>query len=251
VSNEAASWRIPPHELSFPSNRIDIWRVCLESSNLSESDLAGILSPDEDDRASRFHFDEDRKRFARCRVALRIILGHYLDMHPAEIRFRYEKDGKPEIANAQDSRGLRFNIANSCGLALIAVSSGRALGVDVEKVRPKLDCVEIALRVFSDREVRAFLSLPENKRQRAFFACWTRKEALLKATGKGLAYSLADFSVSVDPDGPAEVCELKENLGGAGRWFLTDLHPGEGYIGALALEGPSCSIETWCWDELY
>lgn len=247
MSNEAGLWQAAPIGLTFPSDRIDIWRLCLDSLESPEPDFSGILSPDESARASRFHFEDDRKRFVRCRIGLRTLLGSYLDIPPAEIRFRHGSNGKPEIADLEDSRGLRFNVANSHSLALIAFSSGRAIGVDIEQVRPALQYVEIARRFFSVREVQALFALPANKRQQAFFACWTRKEAFLKATGKGLSYPLSEFSVSVDPDGPAELREVGGNPDAVTHWSLADVRPAEGYVGTLAFEGAPCRIERWCW----
>ena len=165
-------------------------------------------------------------------------------MPPGEICFRYENNGKPEIATPQDSRGLRFNVSHSGGLALIAVvGSGRGIGVDVEMIRPRLDFLDIAKHFFSTREVQAILKVCENKRQEAFIACWTRKEAFLKATGVGMSYSLSEFSVTVDPIGPAGLCEVRGNSDIVNRWFLADILPGEGYRGALACEGGCCRIE--------
>ena len=247
MSSAAATWKTAPASVDFPSDRIDIWQVCLDSFESPEPDFSGILSQDEVARASRFHFENDRRRFVRCRIALRVLLGSYLDVPPAAIRFRYGSNGKPEIAGLQDSRALRFNVTNSRRLALIAFSSGRAIGVDIEQVRPAPECVEIARRFFSDREVQALFALPANKRQQAFFACWTRKEAFLKATGKGLSYPLSEFSVSVDPNGPAELREVRENPDAVTRWSLADVRPAEGYVGTLAFEGAPCRIERWCW----
>jgi 4'-phosphopantetheinyl transferase len=226
-------------------DRIDIWRVCLLHGDQSEQDLCGILTLDELARASRFHFEEDRLQYIRGRAILRTLLGRYLETPPAEIRFRYENHGKPEIALPSTRRDLRFNFSDSGGLALIAVGSGSALGVDIERVRPLPDFLDIAMRFFSAREVQAILALSENKRQEAFFACWTRKEAYLKATGIGLLHPLSDFSVAVDPDGAAEVCEVKGNKDIASHWFLTDVLPGEGFRGALACEGGRCRIAQW------
>jgi 4'-phosphopantetheinyl transferase len=176
---------------------------------------------------------------------LRILLGRYLETPPAEIRFQYENHGKPEIALPHACRDLRFNFSDSGGLALIAVGSGRTLGVDIERVRPLPDFLDIATRFFSAREVQAILALSENKRQEAFFACWTRKEAYLKATGIGLFHPLSDFSVAVDPDGVAELCDVRGNGNIASHWFLTDVFPGEGFRGALACEGRRCRVAQW------
>jgi 4'-phosphopantetheinyl transferase len=200
--------------------------VYLDSPELSERDWPDILAPDEIARASRFYFEDDRRRFVKCRVALRILLGGYLEIQPADIRFQYENNGKPEIALPHDSRGLRFSVSNSGALASSAVGSGSAIGVDIEKVRPNPDFLNVARQFFSAREVQAILALSENKRQEAFFACWTRKEAFLKATGIGLSYPLSEFSVSVDPDGPAELWEVKGNRDITSHWFLTDVLPG-------------------------
>jgi 4'-phosphopantetheinyl transferase len=242
---EEMTWHAAPSGLTFPIDRIDIWRVCLVHGDQSDQDLCGILTQDEAARASRFHFEVDRRRYIKGRAMLRILLGRYLDTPPDEIRFQYGNHGKPEIAAPQDSRDLRFNFSDSGGLALIAVGSGSALGVDIEKVRPLPDFLDIATRFFSGREVQAILAVSQNKRQEAFFACWTRKEAYLKATGNGLLYPLSDFSVSVDPDGLAELCEVKGDGDIASHWFLTDVLPGEGFRGAVACEGGRCRIAQW------
>jgi len=246
MNGAAATWKTAPAHVDFPLDRIDIWRVCLDTLHPLEPGFCGTLSQDEVARASRFHFEVDRKRFVRCRIALRTLLGSYLDISPAAIRFRYLTNGKPEIAGPQDSRGLCFNVSNSRELALIAVSSGRALGVDIEKVRPKVEKLEIARRFFSAREIAALLAMGENKRLEAFFACWTRKEAFLKSTGEGLAYPLSEFSVSVDPDGPAELWDVKGDANAVADWCLESVRPGAGFIGALAYKGPAYRVERLC-----
>jgi len=235
--SEVEVWQTAAAELTFPSDRIDVWRVRLDPQELGEQDLKGILATDEVERASRFHLEKDRGRYIRGRATLRILLGRYLKTPPAEIRFQYENNGKPEVALSHHCRSLRFNVSNSGGLALIAVGSGNAIGVDIEKIRPMPDLLEVGRRFFSAREVQALLAVSENKKQEAFFAYWTRKEAFLKATGFGLAYPLSGFSVSVDPDGPAELCEVRENGHVTGDWSLTDIRPGEGFRGALAWAG--------------
>ena len=248
MSSEAGLWLPGPVGLTFPSDRIDVWRLWLDSSEASTRELPGMLAPDEVIHAERFHFLRDRLRFIGCRTALRSILGRYLQLAPAEIRFRYETNGKPEITDVQNSSGLRFNVSHSAGLAVIGVSSGRAVGVDIEKVSPKPECLEIARRFFSERENQALLALSVGERQRAFFACWTRKEAFLKATGEGLSYSLSEFSVSVAPDGPATIQELKADPNAVLGWSLANLRPDDGYVGTLAFEAAPCHIERWCWN---
>jgi 4'-phosphopantetheinyl transferase len=248
MSVEAEVWRKAPVELTHPSDRVDVWKVWLDSAELSSEALPGILAPDEVERARRFHFDRDRIRFIACRTALRTILARYLQMSPIEIRFRYESKGKPEIADAQNSYSLRFNLSHSSGLAVIAVSSGSAVGVDIERFDRKIDCLEIARRFFSMRERQALLAIPASGRQRAFFACWTRKEAFLKATGEGISFGLAEFSVSVAPDVPPLIEEAQADPKAVLRWSLTNLRPGDGYVGTLAFEAAPCVVERWCWN---
>ena len=143
---EADAWHAAPLAMTNPNDRIDVWRVCLDSGRQFQREWCGIPAPDEAARASRFHFEDDRGRYIIGRAALRIILGLYLDLTPVKIHFRYEKNGKPEIDTPQDSRGLRFNVSHSGGLALIAVSSSGAIGVDIEKIHAKPDCLDIARR---------------------------------------------------------------------------------------------------------
>jgi 4'-phosphopantetheinyl transferase len=243
---ESEAWKSAPVGLALSPDRIDIWRVCLDPGELPPHDL--ILSRDEAARASRLHFEHDRRRFVNCRTALRIILGRYLDTHPAEVRFQYEKNGKPELASSQNSCDLRFNVSHSGEWALIAITSGRALGVDIEKVRPMSNHLEIAGRFFSARELEEILAVSEPRRQDAFFACWTRKEAFLKAIGAGLSYPLSKFSVSVDPDEPAGLGQVGDGIQTDSRWHLADLRPAEGYRGALAWEGVCCRLDHWTFD---
>ena len=238
-------WPTPPVELPFPLDRIDVWRVPVEVEAMPEEEWRGILAADEVARASRFHFDRDRNRYRRGRTALRILLGRYLEVPAAEIRFQYESHGKPEIAHPHNARELRFNSSDSGGLVLIAVTAGTVVGVNVERLRPMPDLVNIATRFFSAREVQDLLAFSEEKRPEAFFACWTRKEAFLKAMGVGLSYPLSAFSVSVNPDGPAKMLELGEDKSAAGKWSLQDLQPGEGFRASLAWEGKFRRVERW------
>lgn len=243
MSSQLDLWQPATSALTFPADRIDVWRVQADSADVGH--LQGILARDEISRASRLQFERGRIRYIRGRSALRILLGRYLQVPPETICFQYENNGKPEIALPREGRELRFNSSDSGGLVLIAVGSGSGIGVDIEKIRPMRDLMNIAKRFFSTREVQAILGVTEEKRNEAFFACWTRKEAFLKATGVGLSYPLSQFSVSVEPDREAELCEIDGEEAAARRWFLTDVFPGEGFRGALAREGERCRIALW------
>ena len=248
MSNEAELWlRAAAIRPAFPLDHIDVWQICLDAPE-SVVDSQSVLAPDEIARAERFHFTRDRQHFVRCRSAAREILGRYLEIPAQEIRFSYEANGKPQIVEDQNARQLRFNISHSSGLALIAAVSGRSIGVDVEKIRLDVEYLDLAERFFSANEYRALSALSKNHLARAFFACWTRKEAFIKASGDGLSFPLSEFSVSIDPDAPAILREVRTDPRAISRWSLFNLEPREGYIGALAVEGASRPIERWRFD---
>ncbi|MGB9235073.1 MAG: 4'-phosphopantetheinyl transferase superfamily protein [Terriglobales bacterium] len=231
--------------------RVDVWRLRLDEARLDKvfspsSEARGsVLAPDEAARASRFHFDRDRIRFTRCRNALRWLLGRYLDIAPASIRFTYTPSGKPEVAADQNPLNLRFNVSHSENLALLAVGLRDGLGVDIEKVRPDVNTRELSERFFSVRERAALGALPETLRVAAFYACWARKEAFLKATGEGLGFPLEDFSVSAHPEKQPCIEEIRDDTNTASQWSLIDVHAAGGFRSAVAIEHPSASIATF------
>ena len=150
----------------------------------------------------------------------------------------------------QNQRALEFNVSHSGDLALIAVSSGRRLGVDIERIRADVDTVALAERFFSRRERAGLQALADHLRVPAFYACWTRKEAFLKATGSGLSFPLADFSVTTHPDQEPEIEEINGQPEAGKKWYLADLPAIAGYRAALALEsdGPHPPIEARAWN---
>ena len=241
------SWSQAPSQLAFPSGRVDVWRVRVDEP-AKENSEAGVLSADEIARASRFHFEKDRTQFTRCRSALRGLLADYLAMPATEIRFEYPSSGKPWLAVEQNPRALQFNVSHSAGLALIAIGSEHRLGVDIEKIRSDVDTKSLAERFFSVRERAGLRGLPDHFRAAAFYACWTRKEAFLKATGDGLSFPLADFSVTTHPGFDPELEEIKGSTEAGRQWLLMDLHVGEGYRATVAMEQSCCRLETYAWD---
>jgi 4'-phosphopantetheinyl transferase len=226
---------------------IDVWRVRLDEPQ-NESAENNVLSPDEIARATLFHFEKDRARFRRCRFALRTLLSDYLAIPASEILIEYLESGKPQLAAKQNLRSLQFNVSHSADLALIAFGSEHRLGVDIEKVRADVDTSALASRFFSPHERDALQSLPDHLRLDGFFACWTRKEAFLKATGDGLSFPLADFSVTPDPDRDPRLEELQGDVATGERWFLSDLRGIEGFRAALAVERSSSHLNTYAWN---
>jgi medium-chain acyl-[acyl-carrier-protein] hydrolase len=225
------AWAVPP----LAGDEVHVWRAPLDQPADRLEALRRTLAPDELQRGERFHFEKDRRHYVAGRGILRTLLGRYLGRDPGGLQFSYNPQGKPTLAG--EAAGLRFNLAHSHGLALFALCRGRELGVDLERIRPEFAGEPVARRFFSPREVAALRALPEERRHEAFFVCWTRKEAYLKATGKGLSLPLDCFDVSLAPGEPAALLATRHDPAEAGRWSMTALAPARGYAGALAVEG--------------
>ena len=240
-------WSQAPSSMAYPVGRIDVWRARLDEPSNAASE-AIVLSADEIARAGRLHFDKDRIHFTRCRSAVRNLLANYLDTPAADIRFEYPTNGKPQLATEQNPRGLQFNVSHAAGMALIAVGSVHRLGVDVEKIRSDVDTNSLAERFFSLRERIGLQALPDHLRVPGFFACWTRKESFLKATGDGLSFPLADFSVTTHPDLDPALEEIRGDTEVRKQWFLADLSVVDGYRAAVAVEGVFSRLETYSWN---
>ena len=238
------TWSQASSPLAFPKGRVDVWKVYLDEPATADTDPS-VLSPDEIARASRFHFEKDRAHFTRCRSALRGLLAGYLTIPAIEIRFEYLDSGKPQLAAEQNPRALQFNVSHSGSMALIAVGSNQRLGVDIEKIRGDVDTDALAERFFSVRERAGLQALPAHLRVPGFYACWTRKEAFLKATGEGLSFPLADFSVTTDPDLNPELEEIRGNTAARKQWFLADISVVDGYRATVAVEAAFSRLETY------
>jgi len=215
----------------------------VEGSESYIENLSRMLSEDERLRSARFHFQRDRNRFIVRRAYLRILLGRYLQKAPAEITFSYGPKGKPFLAG-EGILDVRFNLSHSQGLALYAVSKGREVGVDLEYKGKDIEIGAMAERFFSRHEIAALKSLPHYERSEAFFACWSRKEAYIKARGEGLSIPLDSFSVSIVP-GEAALLEVQSDLLETSRWALLELAPDSRYAGALAVEGHDWRPRYW------
>lgn len=217
---------------------IHVWYAALDREDSVLGQLAATLSPDEKTRAERFRFAKDRNHFTVARGLLREFLAGYLQQSPASLEFSYGQHGKPALAGANASSGLGFNLSHSFGIAVFAFARDRNLGIDVERVQPESAGDDIARRFFSPREVSDMRSLPSESRAEAFFRCWTRKEAYIKALGTGLHTPLDSFSVSLLPSQPAQF------LGGADScWHMAAFDPGEGYAAAVVYDGVNCSVK--------
>jgi len=234
---QRVNWSRPVRPVALPENEIHIWRAWLDLETQERDRLSSYLSGDERARASRFVFQRDREHFAAARGRLRELLGTYFQRPPQSLEFRAGQYGKLSLADRAD---LRFNLTHSYGLALYAFAMNRELGIDVEKIRPEFASEEIAARYFSAAEQNELRELPVELRTSAFFLCWTRKEAYVKAHGGGLQIPLDSFDVSLTPGKP-------ETLGSTDseRWNLRSFEPAPEYIASLIGEGAPKSLCFW------
>jgi 4'-phosphopantetheinyl transferase len=244
-------WGTPPTDLALANDEVHVWRAQLDLTQNTIQSLRRTLAADELARAERFRFAQDRERFIAARGVLRAILGRYLEVEPGRVLFSYSAQGEPAL-DAEGGRSdgglpLEFNLSHAGGLALYAFARTRRVGVDLEHVRSDVACSQLAKRFFSPREQAQLSALPPHLQDQAFFTCWTRKEAYLKARGDGLTLPLDQFDVSLSPGEPAMLLHTAFDPFEAARWSLQDLQPAPGYVAALAVEGHGWRLACWQW----
>jgi 4'-phosphopantetheinyl transferase len=245
------SWCSPPDSLTLGLDEVHVWRASLNSTAAEVKILKHTLMAEELRRAGRYHFQKDREHFIVARGLLRTILGRYLDVEPGQVRFCYGAHGKPALEVEPGEDTLSFNLSHSHGLALFAVSRGRELGIDLEYVQAHLADDQITERFFSPREVELLRGLPKDVQREAFFIFWTRKEAFIKATGKGLSLPLNQFEVSLVPGKPIVLLGANGDHQETFRWSLQPLAAGSGYAAALCVEGHDWMLKGWQLSENY
>ena len=209
---------------------VHLWPLRVDAAASPGIDWSSLLSQDERDRARRFRHAHDAHRYTASRAMLRIVLASYLHRDPQDLVFDYSTNGKPFLPF---SAQLRFNLSHSHDAALIGVTLGREIGVDVERIRDDPDLEQIARQFFSQAEQSALATLPVNLRQRAFFDCWTRKEAFVKARGDGLSLPLDQFDVSLRPDEPVRLLATRPDANEAAAWEAAAVAVEHGYAAAV------------------
>jgi 4'-phosphopantetheinyl transferase len=250
INNEiSGKWNPPPDSIELDEGEAHVWRASLDQDARMIANLTALLSPDECQRASRYHRIIDRVRFIVGRGVLRKIISAYLALAPTDLQFTYNEYGKPAVSNDQNNCALNFNLSHSANLALYAVTRGRRIGVDIEYIREDFATLTIAERFFSSEEVKALKSLPADLRTRGFFNCWSRKESFIKAKGMGVSYPLDRFTVSLAPDDPPALLKVDDDEQEAKRWTMYELKSGTGYAAALITTEPPVTLKQWHWRE--
>ncbi|HEY4354351.1 MAG TPA: 4'-phosphopantetheinyl transferase superfamily protein [Acidobacteriaceae bacterium] len=222
--------------MAISKDQIDLWSADLDAGEYSEAQACELLSPDERDRAQRFRFPLHRSRYTIRRGILRTLLGRYLDQTPESILFSYGSHGKPLLSG----HGLHFNLSHSGAQACFAFSPVSPLGIDIERVRAMPDLLHAAGGFCSSTELAVLRSLSPDQQTQAFFRCWTRKEALVKALGPGLSYPLDRISVSFEE--PARLLDVQHNPSELMQWHFHSWDPGSDYLGAIVSRNPDSRI---------
>lgn len=230
--------------LALTPDELHLWRVPLALEPAELARLWAHLDADERARAVRFRFARDGDRFVAAHGALRAILARYLDVSREELRYT-RADRKPRLDGAAGA--LRFNLSHADDQALIAVTCGREVGVDIQRLDDAFDASEIATRYYTPGE-RAALSFSEpGERARMFFAFWTLKEAYFKGTGKFLPLPPEATEFAAWSHGTLPTFDLDRVASAPGRWWLAALDAGAGYLGAVALAGPAPRVRWHDW----
>lgn len=234
-------WPIGPTVPLIHTSDVHVWRINLDIQFIRQH--YSILSENEQQRAERFRNEHDRRHFIVARATLRMILARYLCLNPVQLKFQTNAFGKPLLLD--DGSALSFNLSRSSKLALLAVAVGREVGIDIEFMRAEFATEEIAQRFFSCIEVRQLRLIDPQFWKAAFFNCWTRKAAYIKARGRGLFLPPEQFDVSIGPDEPPSLLANRLEPDEPARWSLRQLFPATGYAATVAIEGNINAVKLW------
>ncbi|MGK0298827.1 MAG: 4'-phosphopantetheinyl transferase [Gammaproteobacteria bacterium] len=239
------TWKITKNDLSLSPDCIDLWRIDLNREDDNIFMHAQNLSKEENARADKYISGKKSREFIITRSTLRNILGHLLKTNPRKFEFTYTKHGMPRLSPDTGYTEINFNVSHSYDFALIAITLNQPVGIDIEKIRTDIDFEKLAARFFSEKEYTAIMTYEDQKRLHAFFATWTRKEAIVKAVGTGIASGLKSFDVSVDPIAPAKLIETRWNEEIFSDWNLTTIDTSDEYFASMATNSNSLAVRYW------
>jgi 4'-phosphopantetheinyl transferase len=239
-----SAWRASHVHLSLAEGEVHVWCAVIgDAKGHPQTDLS-LMVQDEQERAARFRFPADRARFILCRCLLRTILGRYAGLSPAELRFHYGPHGKPALVTTPGMKSLHFNLSHTSDIAVIAVARNVTVGIDVEQLRPLPDIENLAAAILGPSEWATWQGLAPSERLSAFYRCWTRKEAFVKATGQGLSMQLQEVDAAMGEELPLHV-RVAGRTSESARWTLQPLPPIPGHAAALCVEGSAANLACW------
>ena len=230
---------------ALPEDEVHVWRARLEQGPGGLERCWGHLCEQEQARAQAIRIEQKKREFVAGRGILREILASYTACAPEEIQFQYAHRGRPSLCPETHPAGVQFNVSHSVDLFLCAVVSGRAIGVDVERIAGIEGREGIARRFFHAEEYESIQALPDALRARGFFRCWVTKEAFLKAQGEGLHGRLNAFQVEVDPRMPPGLRAFP--IGESNEWTFAGINAGEEYDAVCAVQGKDVQIHASDW----
>jgi 4'-phosphopantetheinyl transferase len=251
----SSDWLPLTEPLPLSRDVVHVVLVALQADDLQLAEFRAVLSSDELARADRYKIERPRRHFIICRAILRRLLGSCIGQPPETVEFEYGNHGKPSLRRSTDLRlsaaavpRVEFSVSHSADLALIAITSDRRVGVDVEQMNPAVRILKLASRFFSPRETAELIGLPESDQLAGFYRGWTCKEAYLKATGFGLSFPLNRFTVSMNPRVPAALHAIEDQPEEPLRWQLMALDTEPDFAAAMLLEaaiGESLIVRRW------
>ncbi|MFT5351512.1 MAG: 4'-phosphopantetheinyl transferase [Planctomycetota bacterium] len=238
-------WDNIPADLQLEAKFIDVWhsRIDLPASQINK--YIETLSEEELRRAEKFTFPDKYKEYVVSRGVLRNALAHVLKQSPSEFIFDYTDSKKPYLSRKYNDQEISFNLSHSHGRALIAISLDRQIGIDIEKVRPDIEHEKLAKRFFSEAEHKALMQCVVEKRLPAFFATWTRKEAFVKAVGKGIAFGLSEFDVNIDPEQRPKMQATRWDANDVNKWHMANIDTEKDYMATVVADGGDFQLRLW------
>lgn len=225
-----------------PCGALQLFPLDIDAAVIAQ--LAAVLSPAERARAARFHSPQHAQRFIVAHARLRELLAPLLHIAPAEIEFAAGPHGKPALSGAAAASGIQFNLSHSDGMGLIGWAQDRRIGVDVERWRALRDEAALVRRFFSPAEIAAYEALPDAQRRAGFFRCWTRKEAYVKAVGRGLGLPLHSFDVNLEQGDDARLLRPSAHCNDGRCWSLAAPEAAEDLSLAVVLEADAISLQS-------
>lgn len=238
------TWDKPPVDLTLDGVYIDVWRSRMD---LPESEIRKFhetLSRQEQERAEKFTFPDKFEEYVVTRGLLRTALSHVLEQSPGAFSFEYTTEKKPYLAKKFDGQCVSFNVSHSNGQSLVAISLERNIGIDIEKIRNDVEHEKLAKRFFSLAEYEA-LKQYEGDTAQAFFAVWTRKEAFVKAVGKGIAFGLNEFDVNIDPNEAPQMLTTRWNPDEVSKWYMSSIPTEADYIATVVADAGEFQLRLW------
>lgn len=232
--------------IDLKPNTIHIWSVNFIVNDEAFNVYHSLLSEDEKLRASRFKFYKDKRCYVVTKGVLRLLSERYLNIDAKDIKFEYEDYGKPKFKHKTN---LNFNVSHSGDIAIIGFVFDHTIGVDIEKIKNDFDTFEIAANFFSKKEISALREIPKSEQHIAFYRCWTRKEAFIKAKGTGLSFPLNEFAVTLDSDLEAKLIETQWDISEKEQWQLSSFIPSKDYIAAHIVDSKIENTQYFNWDD--